>query len=83
MNFVTATQRLRAAVTNEIPSSFNAVHYTAFRSVLLGAGFCYAISEEKYHHLPVAFLIPSAYAGYQMYKHKDAAAEWMKAKLLN
>ena len=78
-----AAQRLKTVVAHEIPRQFNVGHYGAFRSVLLGAGICYAISEDKYHHVPVAFFIPSVYAGYQLYKHKDAAAEWTRTKLLN
>jgi hypothetical protein len=35
---------------------------------LLGAGFAYAIEKEYYHHLPIALLFPSAYAGYQAYR---------------
>lgn len=39
-----------------------------FRSLLLGAGFAHAIREENYLHLPVAFLIPATYFGYQLCK---------------
>ena len=78
-----AAQRLKTVVAKEIPQHLNVGHYTAFRSVLLGAGICYAISEEKYHHVPVAFFIPSVYTGYQLYKHRDAAAEWTRTKLLS
>jgi len=38
---------------NEIPRRFSIGHYTAFRSILLGAGLAYAVSEEKYFHVPV------------------------------
>ena len=55
--------------------------FTAFRSFLLGAGFAYAISEDKYHHLPVTFLIPSVYAGYQTYKNRDVIATFVREKL--
>ena len=78
-----AAQKLKTIAANELPKRFTVGHYGAFRSGLLGAGICYAISEDKYHHVPVAFLIPSVYTGYQLYKHKDAAAEWTKTKLLN
>jgi hypothetical protein len=76
-------QKIRAVAVNDIPSQLNVVNYTAFRSILLGAGLCYAIAEGKYHHVPLAIVVPSAYSGYQMYKHKDAVAEWTRAKLLS
>ena len=78
-----AAQRIRSAVTNEFPNRISVGHYTAFRSLLLGAGLCYAIGEEKYLHLPVTVVFPSVYAGYQLYKNKDAVAEWTRTKLLN
>lgn len=78
-----AAQRIRAAVINEFPNRISVGHYTAFRSLLLGAGLCYAIGEERYHHIPVTFLLPSIYAGYHLYKNKDAVAEWTRNKVLN
>jgi hypothetical protein len=45
--------------------------YGSTRSILLGAGTCYALETGKYWHLPIIFIIPSTYAGYQLYKHRD------------
>jgi hypothetical protein len=67
----------------EFPRDASITHFTSLRSVLLGAGLCYAISEEKYHHTPLAFFVPSAYVGYQLYNNRDAIAMWTRAKLLS
>jgi hypothetical protein len=32
-------------------------------NLLFGAGISHAIQNEKYHHTPVVFLFPGAYAG--------------------
>ena len=40
-------------------------------SFLIGSGLCYTIQNAKYSHIPLVFLCPTVYAGYQMYKHKD------------
>ena len=42
------------------------------RSFFLGVGFAYAIEKEAYHHLPISFLFPSAYIGYQTYTNRKA-----------
>lgn len=46
-------------------------HYTWQRNVLCGAGIAYATANEKYWHLPVAWFMPSIYAGFQVYKGRD------------
>ncbi len=56
-------------------------HYTVMTSVLMGAGMAYAISEEKYLHTPVIFLVPSVYAGYQTYKNRETVASFVKETL--
>jgi hypothetical protein len=57
------------------------IHFTPFRSILAGAGFCYAIEEDKLWHLPVTFFFPSVYAGYQGYKNRVQIVNFMKSKL--
>ena len=42
--------------------------YGSSRNLLFGGGTCYAIQKEKYWHLPIVFVIPSIYAGYQAYR---------------
>ncbi len=58
--------RALSTITQQAP------HFGTARNVLLGAGIAYAISEEKYTHVPVAFVFPSIYAGYQAYKNREA-----------
>ena len=52
-------------------------HFTAFRSILLGAGLCFSIQQEKYWHIPATILCPSVYAGYQTFKHKDSIVRYL------
>ena len=53
-------------------------HLGSIRNVLLGAGLCYAVKNERYTHLPVIFLVPSIYAGYNLYDNKDEVVKWLK-----
>jgi hypothetical protein len=46
-------------------------HFTPLRNILLGAGLCFSIQQEKYWHIPAVVLCPSVYAGYQTFKYKD------------
>ena len=48
------------------------------RSVLLGAGMCFAVDKEKYTHIPLILLFPSAYAGYQLYSNKEAVVRFAR-----
>ena len=48
------------------------------RNVLLGAGLCYAIEKENYWHLPVVFVFPSKYSGYQIFQNRDIVKQWIK-----
>ena len=50
------------------------------RNVLLGAGLCFAIEKENYWHLPVIFVFPSIYSGYQIFQNKDAIVKWAQSK---
>ncbi len=45
-------------------------HFGPLRNILLGAGLAYAAQKEKYWHLPIAFVVPSVYAGYHAYKQR-------------
>ena len=50
------------------------------RNVLLGASLCYAIEKENYWHLPVVFVFPSIYSGYQIFQNRDAIVKWAQSK---
>jgi hypothetical protein len=52
-------------------------HLGSIRNVFLGAGLCYAVQNERYTHLPVIFLVPSIYAGYNLYENKDDVMKWL------
>ena len=47
------------------------LHYTPARSFLLGVSLYYSISIEKYWHIPLVILFPSAYAGYHTFKNRE------------
>jgi hypothetical protein len=47
------------------------------RNILMGMSFAYATEKQKYIHLPIIFLFPSIYAGYHIYKNKEAIKEWI------
>jgi hypothetical protein len=47
------------------------------RNVLLGIGLAHAIQNELYIHIPIIFLTPSVYAGYNAYNNKDNIITWM------
>jgi hypothetical protein len=53
------------------------IHLTPSRSFLLGAGLYYSISLEKYWHVPLVILFPSAYAGYHTFKNRDAVKKFI------
>ena len=42
------------------------------RGFLFGAGLFYSIKNEKYLHIPIILFFPIPYAGYQIFKNKDA-----------
>jgi hypothetical protein len=53
-------------------------HLGSFRNLLLGAGLCFAVQNERYIHLPVIVLVPSIYAGYNLFENKDNVVKWLK-----
>lgn len=44
-------------------------------NLFVGAGIAYAISKEKYSHVPIPIFFPSAYVGYQLYKNRSTVYE--------
>lgn len=55
-----------------MPTIKNIITNTAGSMFFLGGGLCYALEEKKYIHIPVVFLFPSIYCGYNMYKNRNA-----------
>jgi hypothetical protein len=56
----------------------NIQRFTTGRNVLCGAGLAYAMANGKYTHLPLIVFIPSIYAGYQMYNHRNTIRDWVR-----
>ena len=53
-------------------------HLGSIRNVFLGASLCYAVQNEKYTHLPIIFLVPSIYAGYNLFENKEDVIKFLK-----
>jgi len=53
-------------------------NFGVVRSVLLGAGICFAIEKENYWHIPVIWVFPSVYSGYQIFQNRDLVKRWIK-----
>jgi len=51
--------------------------FGATRNLLAGAALCYAIQDSKYIHIPIILIFPSAYTGYQVFKHKEKIVDWL------
>ena len=56
-----AAENIRINLVSKYPAS----------GLVGGAGLFYALDNSKYHHLPLVFICPNAYAGYQILKNKD------------
>lgn len=55
MNMVLTLRKTRGVISN----------------LFVGAGIAYAVSKEKYSHIPIPIFFPSAYVGYTIYKNKE------------
>ena len=53
----------------------NRVSRGVVSNLLVGAGVGYALERKAYKELPLPILIPSAYAGYHLYKYRAIWAE--------
>ncbi len=58
-------------------------HFTWQRNFICGAGLAYACANEKYWHLPVAWLAPSMYVGYQAFKGRDQVRDFIVGRTYN
>lgn len=47
------------------------------RNILLGAGLSYSIENKYYLHVPIIFIMPSVYAGYHVFKNRNAIVNWL------
>jgi hypothetical protein len=50
------------------------------RNVLLGGSLAYALERKEHMHIPLILFFPSVYAGYHLYTHRNAVAEWLREK---
>ena len=47
--------------------------------LFMGAGYAYTVqNNQPYWHIPILFLFPSGYVGYNVYKNKDQIIEFVK-----
>ena len=47
-------------------------------SFLLGSGLYYVIQNEKYWHIPLVLICPTAYTGYHVYKNKESITQYIR-----
>ena len=67
MNTQFISQTITRVIPNEVISSF-----------LLGSGLYYVIQNEKYWHIPLVLICPTAYTGYHVYKNKDSITQYIR-----
>jgi hypothetical protein len=73
-----AVSFLQPAVNTVVqPVLKHITHFSTLRNVLCGAGICYAIEQNKFWHVPIAFLVPSIYAGYQGYSNRVSIKDFI------
>jgi hypothetical protein len=48
------------------------------RSVVFGGGLAYSVSNGYWHHMPLIFLNPFAYASYQVFMSQGLFIDWAK-----
>jgi hypothetical protein len=56
------------------------VVFTPVRNFLCGLGLAYAVSNEKYAHIPLIVVVPSVYTGYQAYMNREEIVAWFKTQ---
>jgi hypothetical protein len=67
-----------SAITQHITQIFRQYTTGYVRAVVFGASLAYAIPNEFWHHVPLIFLNPMAYASYQVYVSKPDVIKWCK-----
>ncbi len=67
-----------SGVSNQLVKYTTLIRYNTLRNVLLGVGLGYAIQNKHYLHVPVIFIIPSIYIGYQGYQNRDNIMNYIK-----
>ena len=68
-------------ITQNITNIIQQYTTGALRATVMGGGLAYACSNEFYHHTPLVFLNPYAYAGYQVYVSQSDVVKWYKQKV--
>lgn len=53
-----------------IPVKKRTITISNFSNILIGAGLCYSIENEKYSDIPIILLFPSVFTGYNIYKNR-------------
>jgi hypothetical protein len=65
-------QKVSHAVINNYPKR------SILSGLIAGGGIYYATEKRKYYQIPIAFLFPSIYTGYHLYKNKTVIHENLK-----
>ncbi len=59
---------MASQLTSRFPDVIRLQNQTFMSGLLMGGGFAYAEKRQAFWHFPIVFLVPSAYAGYQMFQ---------------
>jgi hypothetical protein len=70
--------RINSEVVTKLITNNNHYFFGTSRNILLGAGLCFAIENKKYWEVPVVFIFPSIYIGYQSFKNRDIIIQNIK-----
>jgi len=65
-------------ITQHITQVFQQYSLNHIRSVFLGGGLAYAISNGYWHHTPLILLNPVAYTSYQAFMSQELVIDWTK-----
>ncbi len=77
------TMQLKEAIASRAGLIIRHQHFSWPRNVLCGAGLAYACANENYWHIPLAWLAPSMYVGYQAYKGRDQVRDFIVGRTYN
>lgn len=70
---------LKNETISKVINSTHTIKIGHVTALFTGAGFAYSIQKQNpYWHLPVIFIFPSIYAGYNLYKNKEAVVEFIE-----
>ncbi len=65
-------------ILSEVSEPINIRITNYMTNLFRGIGIAYCIEKEKYMHLPITWMFPSIYLGYQIFTNKDYIKKFIK-----